>query len=77
MRLYLEPIDVDISARQLRRVHWRRQVFSVREVLERWISQTKWWSSEEKRLYFRLLTSDGILEIYRSGEQWVLSRIMD
>lgn len=77
MRLYLEPITLGIVKNRLREIRWRKRVFRVSEILERWVSQSKWWADEERRFYLRVLTSAGVLEIYRCGERWVLSRIME
>ncbi len=77
MRMYLEPIRAEGDPRRPRRFVWRKHILDVREILERWISQTQWWNQEERRVYMRVLTGEGIVEVYRSGERWTLSRIMD
>lgn len=51
--------------------------YRVRELLDVWVVQGQWWSDEQKRVCFRLRTDRGIVEIYRSGERWVLSKVMD
>jgi hypothetical protein len=38
----------------------------VRRVLDFWILQSRWWGREEKRIYFRLETDGGVMEIYRT-----------
>jgi hypothetical protein len=42
-----------------------------------WVIQSRWWRSEEKRCYLRLVTDSGLIEIYRRDDQWILSRIWD
>lgn len=47
------------------------------EVVDRWVVQGRWWSKEEKRIFYRVRTGDGVMEIYRSGKIWRLSKIID
>jgi hypothetical protein len=77
MKLYLEPIQVEPPKGKPRRLRWRRRVYVVEEVIDFWISQTRWWRDEEKRIYLRLLTDGGTLEVFRSGVDWTMSRIAD
>jgi hypothetical protein len=49
----------------------------VRAVLDKWVARSRWWSEDERRIYVRLHTARGILEIYRTGRQWYMSRIAD
>ncbi len=50
----------------------------VRRPLRYWIRESRWWTGRsERRAYFSLLTQEGVVEIYRIGEKWVLSRIFD
>lgn len=77
MKLYLEPIQVEPPTGKPRRLRWRRRVYVVEEVIDFWISQTHWWRGEEKRVYLRLLTDGGTLEVYRSGADWTMSRVAD
>jgi hypothetical protein len=77
MKIYLEPVAVEPARGCPRRIHWRKQHYNVETVVDFWISQTKWWSHEEKRTYLRLMTDRGMLEIYRAGVAWMLSRLAD
>ena len=77
MKLYLEPIDVESTQGAPRKFQWRRKVFIVERILDGWISQGRWWRREEKRIYLKLLTDRGIVEVYRIGEKWKLSRLFD
>jgi hypothetical protein len=77
MKVYLEPIDVEPTRGMPRRLRWRRRHYTVEQVADFWVSQTKWWSSEERRLYMRLVTNEGTMEIYRQGERWMMARVMD
>jgi hypothetical protein len=53
------------------------QSLDVRAVLDKWVARSRWWSKDEKRVYVRLHTAHGIIEVYRTGRQWYLSRIAD
>ncbi len=62
---------------------WRRnkpvdlRTFTIRAVLDKWVARSRWWSGDEKRVYFRLHTSRGIVEVYRSNRKWFISRTAD
>ena len=77
MKLYLEPINVTPSRGKPQRLLWRRREYVVQEVVDYWVSQTRWWRGEEKRYYLRLATDGGMLEVFRSGNGWMISRIAD
>lgn len=77
MKIYLEPVEVEPPTGKPRRIQWRRQRYNVEAVVDFWISQTRWWSREEKRTYLRLMTDRGMMEIYRNGVAWMLSRVAD
>lgn len=49
----------------------------VLEVVDAWVIQGRWWSREERRLYTRLLTPAGTLDLcYREG-RWELAGVVD
>jgi hypothetical protein len=77
MKIYLERVEVEPAAGRPQRIRWRKQRYNVETVVDFWISQTKWWSREEKRTYLRLMTDRGMMEIYRHGIEWILSRLAD
>ena len=77
MKLYLEKVDVEPERGWPRLVRWRRRSYRVEVVMDFWVSQTGWWGREEKRSYLRLSTDRGMMEIYRSGVAWILSRLTD
>lgn len=49
----------------------------IRQLNDFWILQGRWWAREERRVYFRAETPRGLVELYRSGDGWTLSRLMD
>lgn len=77
MKNIFAPIEVTEERGRPRRIRWRGRVYHVLEMLEVWVYQSRWWSNEERRIYFRLWTSRGMLEIWRSGKKWILGRILD
>lgn len=77
MKQYSDPIEVAHTRGSPKRVCWAGRTYHVREILDFWIYQSRWWSREERRVYFRLGTSRGIIEIWQSGEQWMLAGVED
>jgi len=77
MKAYPEAVRVELEGGRPCAVHWRRRVYGVREVQDFWIVQGRWWSREERRLYQRLSTDRGGMELYRSGREWRLQRLVD
>ena len=52
-----------------RRFRWDGRTYRVHRLLDYWILQTRWWGGEEKRIYYRLETHRGIVEVYRAAER--------
>ena len=79
MKRIHEPIQVTSEQNRPRLLKWRGSVFEVQEILDWWVVQGKWWTiEEERRIYFRVETRSRVLmELYRSGTNWVLGRIQD
>ncbi|WP_279231699.1 hypothetical protein [Thermus thalpophilus] len=47
-------------------------------LLDRWRAGGRWWRLEPGRDYFLVEVEGGlVLEVYREGEAWVLSRVLD
>ncbi len=63
MKRQKEPVDI--------------RTFNIRSVLDRWVARSRWWSNDERRVYLRLHTRRGIIEVYRSDGQWYVSRVAD
>jgi hypothetical protein len=40
-------------------------------VVDFWILQSRWWGREEKRIYFRLETDGGVVEVYRTDASFM------
>ena len=77
MKAYSEPIEVTPSQGRPDTIRWRRRTYCVEKILDFWIAQSRWWDREERRLYFLIQTNHSIMEIYRLGDSWTLSRLVD
>jgi hypothetical protein len=61
------PLEVRLNGRR----------HAVRALLDCWVVEGRWWTRAEKRVYFRLDTTGGVVEVYRTGEEWHFSRTVD
>jgi len=77
MKLMMEPIDVSATAATPTAFCWQGRLFEVENVLETWSARGEWWGREDKREYYMLMTTSGVMEIFRGREGWMLSRIYD
>ena len=77
MKRIEEPVVVE--ARKGWPVLLRRsgKMYRVLQQLDFWVVQGRWWMQEEKRVYFRVRTDRGVLELYNSRGEWVLSKVFD
>ena len=59
---------------------WRKRVYRVQEVLNKWREPGKWWDNEPIQHYFRVNaqnTGSGIYELCRIEDKCLLHRIID
>lgn len=80
MRRVDQPIQVHLRNSHPVRICWGDRDLMVRDVLECWVHQTGWWKpgGGERRVYYRLQTDAGIVEIYQIGNgSWTLARVAD
>ena len=78
MKRINEPVTVFTVDRRPHIVKWRHKRFNVLRIMDYWVVQGRWWLREEKRVYLRLATDRGPIEIFhRDGSEWILSRIFD
>lgn len=77
MKLITEPIDVSHHSQQPKAFCWRGQLFEVERVLENWTARGTWWGKDDRRDYYLLMTTNGVMEIYCGRDGWMLSRIFD
>jgi len=77
MKLMMEPIDVSARTATPTAFCWQGRLFEVENVLETWSARGEWWGHEDQREYYLLMTTRGVMEIFRGREGWMLSRIYD
>ena len=59
---------------------WRKRLYRVLEVVSWWREPSEWWDGKAMSLFFRVNaknSSIGTFELYKLGEQWFLSRVLD
>ncbi len=59
---------------------WRKRLYRVLEVISWWREPSEWWNAKAMRFFIRVNaknSSTGTYELYRLGEQWFLSRVLD
>jgi hypothetical protein len=80
-RLIGEPIKVhQNSDSEITAFIWRKRLYRVTEVIDRWREPSEWWNGKAVRLFFRVNaknTVSGIYELCQLGEEWFLSRVLD
>ncbi len=59
---------------------WRKRLYRVLEVVGWWREPSEWWDGKAMRLFIRVNarnSNTGTYELYKLGEQWFLSRVLD
>ena len=59
---------------------WRKRLYRVLDVVGWWREPSDWWNGKSMRLFVRVNaqnSSAGTYELYKLGEQWFLSRVLD
>ncbi|PEN12651.1 hypothetical protein CRI94_14145 [Longibacter salinarum] len=79
MRRVFSSIEVECRNDVPARVHWNDTSYRVESLVECWVVETRWWADADfsRRVYYRLYTDRGVLEVFRSGERWILARVSD
>ena len=78
MKAVRSPIEVITSPNGMpARLRLKGQWVPVERLITAWVIQGVWWSDEVRREYLRVLTSIGVVEVYREGDHWWLSRVLD
>ncbi len=77
MKSRFESVEVEVTRGWPVLIRWNEKVHRVRSLVDAWVVQGRWWAEEERRVYFRVTTDRGTLDIYRSGDDWVLTRQFD
>ncbi len=80
-KLIGEPIKVHQNRdSEITAFIWRKRLYRVIEVIDRWREPSEWWNGKAVRLFFRVNaknSSSGIYELCQLGEEWFLSRVLD
>lgn len=80
-KLFGEPVNAHADKDSMPTAFiWRRRLYRVIEVLSWWWEPSEWWNGKTARFFVRLNaqnSSEGTYELYRLGEQWFLSRVLD
>ena len=86
MKLFQEPIDVQVRNGAPAALRWRGCVYRVARVLQEWAWRGRWWTDAtlqgETRHYYRVACTPPsrqptCLDIYERRGGWVLSRVLD
>jgi hypothetical protein len=77
MKIVRVPVEVELKKGWPVMIHWEHRHMRVRQVSDWWVARERWWSREEERVYFRLVTDTGTVEVYRLGDKWILARMFD
>ncbi|MFC1916300.1 DUF6504 family protein, partial [Chloroflexota bacterium] len=59
---------------------WRKRLYKVHEVISWWREPADWWIGKATRLFVRVNATNssmGTYELYKMGEEWFLSRVLD
>ena len=80
-KLIGEPIKVHLSKSSvLTAFIWRKRLYKVHEVISWWREPSDWWNGKAMRFFVRVnatSSSTGTYELYKLGEEWFLSRVLD
>lgn len=77
MKCRFEPVDVELKKGWPVAVSWNGRRHRVQHLVDAWVVEGRWWAEEERRICFRVATSGGTLDIYRSGDAWMLTKTQD
>lgn len=58
-------------------VRWCNRTYHTRRLVDFWVVRSRWWAREEQRIYFRVWTDRGTLELSCSNGRWILSKMFD
>ena len=59
---------------------WRKRFYRVNEVIGWWREPADWWNGKTVRFFVRVNatnSSTGTYELYKLGDAWFLSRVLD
>ena len=80
-RLIDEPVQVHQNNGSIMIAFiWRKRLYRVLDIVGCWREPPDWWNGKSMRLFVRVNaqnSSTGTYELYKLGERWFLSRVLD
>ena len=80
-KLIGEPIKVHTKeGSHITAFIWRKRLYRVNEIISWWREPDEWWNGKAMRFFIRVNatnSSTGTYELYKLGESWFLSRVLD
>lgn len=58
-------------------IEWNGRREAVREIIDVWVVEGEWWRGSRRRVYFRVRMERRTIDIYHTGDNWMLSRAWD
>ena len=77
MHLVMKEIDVVEKDKTPTAFCWKGHLYEVEQVLETWSAREQWWGNADRREYYLLITTNGVVEIFHGRAGWMLSRVYD
>lgn len=83
VKLIGEPVKVNEDKDSVMTAFiWRKRLYRVLEVVGWWREPPEWWNGKAMRFFVRVNAENsgaytGTYELYKLGEQWFLSRVID
>lgn len=79
MKRIEEPVEVEDRKGWPMVIRRGKKSYRVRKLIDLWVVQGRWWLDEEKRVYFRVLTDKGVMDVYQNLEnkKWVMAKLGD
>ena len=71
------PITVCMAEGRPCALHLKGRRVPVQVIADYWVLEGRWWQGRTRRVYLRLATPAGTLEVYRTADTWHLSRVLD
>ena len=79
MKRIEEAVEVEDRKGWPVRIQRGTRIYRVQKLVDVWVVQGHWWLEEEKRVYFRVLTDKGVMDVYRRdiNGAWVMAKLAD
>lgn len=77
MRRFNQPVEVLTNQFWPAEIRTGGQAYRVHEILDHWIVQSRWLTGGKERIYYRIRTHRGTLDICNTEGRWVLCKVFD